>query len=74
MIFLIINGIHAITSNTGVYSLVDITLTHCSLRDSSEMLNYHQTSNRRRGLIGNELVDNSDVVGASPVGAAPTTS
>ena len=25
-------------------------------------------------LIGNEIVDPSDVVGASPVGAAPTTS
>ena len=25
-------------------------------------------------LVGNEIVDHSDVVGASPVGAAPTTS
>ena len=28
----------------------------------------------RRSLLGNEIVDHSDVVGASPVGAAPTTS
>ena len=35
---------------------------------------YRQVSNIRRTLIGNEIVDNSDVVGASPVGAAPTTS
>ena len=35
---------------------------------------YHQTSNRSHTLVGNELVDNSDVVGASPVGGAPTTS
>ena len=35
---------------------------------------YHQTSNVRRTLVGNIIVDNSDVVGASPVGAAPTTS
>ena len=35
---------------------------------------YRQVSNIRRTLIGNEIVDNSDVVRASPVGAAPTTS
>ena len=36
--------------------------------------NYHQTSNISRTLVGNEIIDHSDVVGASPVGAAPTTS
>ena len=35
---------------------------------------YRKTSNIRRTLIGNKIVDHSDVVGASPVGAAPTTS
>ena len=35
---------------------------------------YHQTSNMKCTLVGNEVVDHSDVVGASPVGAAPTTS
>ena len=35
---------------------------------------YRQVSNIRRTLVGNKIVDNSDVVGASPVGAAPTTS
>ena len=35
---------------------------------------YHKTSNIRRTLVGNKIVDHSDVVGASPVGAAPTTS
>ena len=34
---------------------------------------YHLTSNESRTL-GNKIVDHSDVVGASPVGAAPTTS
>ena len=38
------------------------------------MQNYHQVSNIRRTLFGKAFVDNSDVVGASPVGAAPTTS
>ena len=35
---------------------------------------YHKTSNIRRTLVGNKIVYHSDVVGASPVGAAPTTS
>ena len=35
---------------------------------------YHKTSNIRRTLVGNKIVDHTDVVGASPVGAAPTTS
>ena len=35
---------------------------------------YRKTSNISRTLIGSKIVDNSDVVGASPVGAAPTTS
>ena len=35
---------------------------------------YRQVSNIRRTLVGNNIVDHSDVVGASPVGAAPTTS
>ena len=35
---------------------------------------YYQISNIRCTLVGNQLVDLSDVVGASPVGAAPTTS
>ena len=37
-------------------------------------LSYCQVSDIRRTLVGNEIVDHSDVVGASPVGAAPTTS
>ena len=35
---------------------------------------YRQVSNIRRILVGNKIVDHSDVVGASPVGAAPTAS
>ena len=35
---------------------------------------YRKTSNIRRTLVDNKIVDHSDVVGASPVGAAPTTS
>ena len=35
---------------------------------------YRQVSNIRRTLVGNKIVNISDVVGASPVGTAPTTS
>ena len=35
---------------------------------------YRQVSNIRRTLAGYKIVDYSDVDGASPVGAAPTTS
>ena len=35
---------------------------------------YRKTPYIRRTLVGNKIVDHSDVVGASPVGAAPTTS
>ena len=34
---------------------------------------YRQVSNIRRTLVANYIVDHSDVVGVSPVGAAPTT-
>ena len=34
---------------------------------------YRKTSDISRTLVGNNIVDNSDVVGAAPVGAAPTT-
>ena len=33
-----------------------------------------QTSNIRPTIVGNKIVDHSDVVGASPVGAAQITS
>ena len=35
---------------------------------------YRKVSDIRRTLAGNKIVDHSDVVGASPVGAAPATS
>ena len=35
---------------------------------------HRQVSDIRRTLVGNSIVDHSDVVGASPVGDAPTTS
>ena len=35
---------------------------------------YRRVSNIRRNLVVKKIVDHSDVVGTSPVGAAPTTS
>ena len=35
---------------------------------------YRQVSNISYTLVGNQIVYHSDVVGAAPVGAAPTTS
>ena len=35
---------------------------------------YRQTFYISRTSVGDEIVDHSDVVGASPAGAAPTTS
>ena len=35
---------------------------------------YRKTSYTRHTLVGNKIVDHSDVFGTSPVGAAPTTS
>ena len=41
---------------------------------STTMLLIYQISNIRRTFAGNQIVDHSDVAGASPIGAAPTTS
>ena len=52
-------------------------LTLFSLWSFHQKVSSHSTSitsNIRRTLAGNKIVDHSDVVGASPVGAAPTTS
>ena len=38
------------------------------------LLPYRQTSNISRTWVGNKIIDHSDVIRASPVVAAPTTS
>ena len=52
-------------------TLVEITGT---ILVSGVFLIYRQISNITPTLIGNKIVHHSDVVGASPAGAAPTTS
>ena len=69
------------------YILNKITLIGQSKRDITPVLlqwnmfpnshswrYYPQTSNISDTSVGNKIVDHSDAVGASPVGAAPTTS
>ena len=51
-----------------------IVLFRLSLNKMVEQTVYRQVSNISRTLVGNKVVDHSDVVGASPVGDAPITS
>ena len=52
-----------------------ILLGQVNISDMSlSSITYRQTSNISRTQVGNKIVDHSDVVEASPVGAAPTTS
>ena len=52
----------------------DVTVMHNRNPHLSTTMNYRKIFNIRRTLVGNVIVDHSDVVGASPVGAAPITS
>ena len=46
---------------------------HDTAHDTERHL-FLKTSDISRTLVGYKIVDNSDVVGVAPVGAAPTTS
>ena len=48
--------------------------TYCKTSNISHTRQYCKTSNISHTLIGNKIVEHSDIIGASPVGAAPTTS
>ena len=54
-------------------SVGHVTWLCCQLCDWQVQI-YRKTSNISRTLVGNKIVDHPDVVGASPVGAVPTTS
>ena len=58
---------------TAIVRYFTILLPLASILAIGNAWKYHQTSNIRRNLVGNKIADYSDVVGASPVGAAPTT-
>ena len=60
-----------------IHSQWDVTFVECVKFNLSAYIknsNYRKTSSISRTLVGNKIVDHSDVVGATPVGAAPTTS
>ena len=57
-----------------VLSIIRSGVYRLFLTDKNTCDTYRKVSNIRRTLVGNKIVDHSDVVGASPVGAAPTTS
>ena len=56
------------------FGILFFVLTWSSQCVTSACLPYRQTSSIRRSWVGNKIVDHSDVVRASPVGTAPTTS
>ena len=57
-----------------IHLLIKINQIRIRIRAWINNYIYRQTSNIRRTSLGNKIVDHSDVVGTSPVGAAPTTS
>ena len=60
-----------------MYFIIDLCQKHIWVNYKRNKIfwdNYSQTSNKSHTLVGNKLVDHSDVVGASPVGTVPTTS
>ena len=64
-----------ITWPTKLYEITDSHKKYMShLLVITVLVTYRKTSNISRTLVGNIIVDNSDAAGASPVGAAPTTS
>ena len=56
------------------YNFVNKMRIHHQSHRISSIWSYRKVSNISHTLVGNQIVDKSDVVGASPVSAAPTTS
>ena len=63
-------GVHCSVIQDVQYTSSIYVQFHCAVFG----FGYRKTSNIKRTLVGNKIVDHSGVVGASPVGAAPTTS
>ena len=74
----ILNYSHFIMTITGLDAIYTLAISRSfkSLAPGRFQFNfrYRKVSNIRHTSVGNEIVDNLDVVGASRVGAAPTTS
>ena len=65
---------NALWFNKVIWSYGTVYATASHIVTNILEFDYRKTSNIRRILVGNKIVDHSDVVGASHVGAAPTTS
>ena len=62
-----------INLNTSMDKIIT-SIIKCGIKiNNSHGIDYHQISNIRHTSVGNKFVDHSDVVGASPPGAAPTS-
>ena len=59
---------------TQIYASLGISELNEPMINQTHTRTYRKVSNIRRTLVVNQIFDHSDVVGASPVGAAPTTS
>ena len=59
---------------TALLPIFDRCLSSTVAETPAKYIHYCQDSNLSRTLVGNKIVDHSDVAGASPVGTAPTTS
>ena len=62
------------TFNSWLLGPISRTFFRCNCNLEILFYSFRKTSNIRHTLVGNKTVDHSDVVGASPVGADPTTS
>ena len=71
-LILLFGGLLLIATSTD--STCSIHKCHDIYREKQIVYHGHLPSNISRTLVGNNIVDHSDVVGASPIGAAPTTS
>ena len=58
------------------YLVYNVKFAHgfVHLVSCSHIVSYRETFNISRTLVGNRIVDHSDVIEESPVDAAPTTS
>ena len=65
--------LHALAYTLMATTLYFISIFHKTAAGYVLCYKYRKTSNISRTLVGNKIVENSDVDGASPVGAAPTT-
>ena len=63
-----------LSSNNPMWAIWKTLIIRWHVIHQTLAFTYHKTSNISRTIVGNNIVNHSDVVGASPVGAAPTTS